>query len=151
MPTTRASRCGHREPASEPRRVADVRANHPERMHEVFAHSLLLPMLGIPLGEMFDLVGACCRLRGGWSLRLPVRLGTAERSAWRRHATQRVGDQVAPHRVTAPLPISDLDTFVATRDALHRVAEHVVGEGSVSRRRRDPADGVSPAGSPRHC
>jgi hypothetical protein len=24
-------------------------------MHEVFAHSLLLPMLGIPLGEMFDL------------------------------------------------------------------------------------------------
>ena len=36
-------------------RVADVRANHPDRMHEVFAHSMLLPMLGIPLGEMFDL------------------------------------------------------------------------------------------------
>jgi kynurenine formamidase len=35
--------------------VAELRANHPERMHEVFAHSLLLPMLGIPLGEMFDL------------------------------------------------------------------------------------------------
>ncbi len=35
--------------------VTDVKTNHPERMHEVFAHSLLLPMLGIPLGEMFDL------------------------------------------------------------------------------------------------
>ncbi len=35
--------------------VAELKANHPERMHEVFAHSLLLPMLGIPLGEMFDL------------------------------------------------------------------------------------------------
>lgn len=39
----------------DPETVADVKANHPERYHEVFAHSLLLPMLGIPLGELFDL------------------------------------------------------------------------------------------------
>jgi kynurenine formamidase len=36
-------------------RIAEVKTNHPELMHEVFAHSLLLPMLGIPLGELFDL------------------------------------------------------------------------------------------------
>jgi kynurenine formamidase len=35
--------------------VAEIRTNQMERMHEVFAHSLLLPMLGIPLGELFDL------------------------------------------------------------------------------------------------
>lgn len=35
--------------------VEALRADHPERLHEVFAHSLLLPMLGIPLGELFDL------------------------------------------------------------------------------------------------
>ena len=39
----------------DPQEVADLKANQPERYHEVFAHSLLLPMLGIPLGEMFDL------------------------------------------------------------------------------------------------
>jgi kynurenine formamidase len=39
----------------DPAEVAALKADHPERMHEVFAHSLLLPMLGIPLGEMFDL------------------------------------------------------------------------------------------------
>jgi kynurenine formamidase len=39
----------------DPDEVADLRNNHLERYHEVFAHSLLLPMLGIPLGEMFDL------------------------------------------------------------------------------------------------
>jgi kynurenine formamidase len=39
----------------EAEEVAELRTNHPERMHEVFAHSLLLPMLGIPLGELFDL------------------------------------------------------------------------------------------------
>ena len=38
-----------------PDAVAALKADHPERMHEVFAHSLLLPMLGIPLGELFDL------------------------------------------------------------------------------------------------
>ena len=30
--------------------------------------------------------------------------------------------------VTAPLPTGDLEVFVATRDALHRVAEHVVAK-----------------------
>jgi kynurenine formamidase len=39
----------------DPAEVAELRTNHPDRMHEVFAHSMLLPMLGIPLGEMFDL------------------------------------------------------------------------------------------------
>jgi hypothetical protein len=27
----------------------------PRRVHEVFAHAILLPMLGLPLGEMFFL------------------------------------------------------------------------------------------------
>jgi kynurenine formamidase len=35
--------------------VAELKAHHPELLHELFAHSLLLPMLGIPLGELFDL------------------------------------------------------------------------------------------------
>ena len=30
--------------------------------------------------------------------------------------------------MTAPLPIEDLDSFVSTRDALHRVAEHVLAK-----------------------
>ena len=30
--------------------------------------------------------------------------------------------------MTAPLPIADLDTFISTRDALHRVAEHVLAK-----------------------
>jgi hypothetical protein len=30
--------------------------------------------------------------------------------------------------MTAPLPIADLDAFVSTRDALHRVAEHVLAK-----------------------
>ena len=30
--------------------------------------------------------------------------------------------------MTTPLPIQDLDTFVSTRDGLHRVAEHVVAK-----------------------
>ena len=48
--------------------VAEVRAN-PERMHEVFAHSMLLPMLGIPLGEMFDLsaLAADCATDGRYA------------------------------------------------------------------------------------
>jgi len=39
------------------------------RMHEVFAHSLLLPMLGIPLGEMFDLsrLAADCAADGRYA------------------------------------------------------------------------------------
>ncbi|HEY4608687.1 MAG TPA: cyclase family protein [Ilumatobacteraceae bacterium] len=49
--------------------VAELRANQPERMHEVFAHSLLLPMLGIPLGEMFDLsaLAADCAADGRYA------------------------------------------------------------------------------------
>lgn len=35
-------------------REAEVRADR-RRLHEIFTHTLLLPMLGIPLGEMFDL------------------------------------------------------------------------------------------------
>ena len=52
-----------------PDTVADVRTNHPERMHEVFAHSLLLPMLGIPLGELFDLsrLAADCAADGRYA------------------------------------------------------------------------------------
>src|SRR5215470_13920442 len=30
--------------------------------------------------------------------------------------------------MTAPLPLGDLETFVTTRDALHRVAEHVLAK-----------------------
>jgi hypothetical protein len=38
-------------------------------MHEVFAHALLLPMLGIPLGEMFDLsaLAADCAVDGRYA------------------------------------------------------------------------------------
>lgn len=48
--------------------VGEVR-DHPERMHELFAHSLLLPMLGIPLGEMFDLstLAADCAADGRYA------------------------------------------------------------------------------------
>ena len=53
----------------DPAEVAELRANHPERMHEVFAHSMLLPMLGIPLGEMFDLsaLAADCAADGRYA------------------------------------------------------------------------------------
>lgn len=53
----------------DPSTVAEVRANQPHRMHEVFAHSLLLPMLGIPLGELFDLarLAADCAEDGSYA------------------------------------------------------------------------------------
>lgn len=38
----------------EPEVEAEVRADR-RRLHEIFTHTLLLPMLGIPLGEMWDL------------------------------------------------------------------------------------------------
>ncbi len=41
--------------------VAEIR-DDPHRIHEVFAHAILLPMLGMPLGEMFfldDLAADC--------------------------------------------------------------------------------------------
>ncbi len=52
-----------------PDEVAALKADHPERMHEVFAHSLLLPMLGIPLGELFDLsrLAADCAADGRYT------------------------------------------------------------------------------------
>jgi hypothetical protein len=37
-----------------PEVMAEVRTDH-RRLHEAFVHTLLLPMLGLPLGEMFDL------------------------------------------------------------------------------------------------
>lgn len=39
---------------STPEHQAEVRADK-RRMHEIFTHTLILPMLGLPLGEMFDL------------------------------------------------------------------------------------------------
>ena len=38
---------------STPEHEAEVRADR--RLHEIFTHTLLLPMLGLPLGEMWDL------------------------------------------------------------------------------------------------
>ena len=96
------SRCGRRARANDAEEVAELRANHPERMHEVFAHSLLLPMLGIPLGEMFDLSAARRGLRRRRAVRVPVRLRAAQRPARRRHATQRAGDQVTAMRDEPP-------------------------------------------------
>jgi len=54
---------------TDPEQVAELRSNHPERMHELFAHSLLLPMLGIPLGEMWDLssLAADCAVDGRYA------------------------------------------------------------------------------------
>ena len=40
--------------ASTPEREAEVRADQ-RRLHEIFTHTLLLPMLGLPLGEMWTL------------------------------------------------------------------------------------------------
>lgn len=37
-----------------PLEVSDIRSD-PHRLHELFAHSALLPLLGIPLGELWDL------------------------------------------------------------------------------------------------
>ncbi|MEZ5223066.1 MAG: cyclase family protein [Ilumatobacteraceae bacterium] len=39
---------------STPEHEAEVRADR-RRLHEIFTHTLLLPMLGLPLGEMWDL------------------------------------------------------------------------------------------------
>ena len=38
----------------EPAHMDAIR-DEPRRLHEAFAHSVLLPMLGLPLGEMFAL------------------------------------------------------------------------------------------------
>ena len=38
----------------DPKVVDEVQAD-PSRMHETFVHTLLLPMLGLPLGEMWNL------------------------------------------------------------------------------------------------
>lgn len=40
--------------ASSPEHEAEVRSDR-SRLHEIFTHTLLLPMLGIPLGEMWNL------------------------------------------------------------------------------------------------
>jgi hypothetical protein len=49
----------------EPGRMEEVRSD-PRRLHEAFIHTLLLPMLGIPLGEMFalDALAADCAADG---------------------------------------------------------------------------------------
>ncbi|MFM7127602.1 MAG: cyclase family protein, partial [Actinomycetota bacterium] len=48
---------------SSPEHEAEVRADR-TRLHEIFTHTLLLPMLGLPLGEMWyldDLAEHCAR------------------------------------------------------------------------------------------
>ena len=50
-------RGSHLEPDVAAEALADMR-----RVHEVFAHTMLLPMLGLPLGELFfldDLAADC--------------------------------------------------------------------------------------------
>jgi hypothetical protein len=49
-----------------PADVADAALADPRRIHEVFAHTVLLPMLGLPLGEMFflDELAADCAADG---------------------------------------------------------------------------------------
>lgn len=50
--------------ASSPEHEAEVRADR-KRLHEIFTHTLLLPMLGLPLGEMWfldDLAEHCARI-----------------------------------------------------------------------------------------
>lgn len=42
--------------ASSPEHEAEVRADR-NRLHEIFTHTALLPMLGLPLGEMWNLDG----------------------------------------------------------------------------------------------
>jgi len=48
--------------------LAEVRADR-RRMHETFVHTLLLPMLGLPLGEMWDLeaLAADCAADGRYA------------------------------------------------------------------------------------
>ena len=50
---------------STPEHEAEVRADR-RRLHEIFTHTLLLPMLGLPLGEMWTLeaLGADCAADG---------------------------------------------------------------------------------------
>ncbi len=83
-------RGSHLEPDVAAEALADMR-----RVHEVFAHTMLLPMLGLPLGELFflDDLAADCAADG--KLRVHVHLGAAQPPARRRQPTQRAGDQVA--------------------------------------------------------
>ena len=55
----------------------------------MFAHSLLLPMLGIPLGEMFDLskLAADCA-EDGRTRACSSRHHSTCPTAWRRHPTR---------------------------------------------------------------
>lgn len=53
--------------ATTPEHEAEVRADR-RRLHEIFTHTLLLPMLGLPLGEMWDLEALardCAPAEGG--------------------------------------------------------------------------------------
>ena len=65
------------------------------RVHEVFAHTVLLPMLGLPLGEMFFLDDLADDCAADGNVRVHVHLGAAQPAARRRQPTQRAGDQVA--------------------------------------------------------
>lgn len=69
---------------SPPERIEEARAD-PVRMPEVFAHFAILPLLGIPIGEMFDLdpFAEHCASMGRWEamfvsapLRLPHGVAT---------------------------------------------------------------------------
>jgi hypothetical protein len=40
--------------STTPEHRAEVRADR-RRLHEIFTHTLLLPMLGLPIGELWDL------------------------------------------------------------------------------------------------
>jgi hypothetical protein len=50
---------------TEPEHEAEVRADR-RRLHEIFTHTILLPMLGLPLGEMWNLeaLAADCAVDG---------------------------------------------------------------------------------------
>ena len=92
----------------DPKVVDEIRED-PSRMPETFVHTLLLPMLGLPLGEMWNLEGLAddCRVRR--SLRVLLHLGAAEPARGRRVAPQRARDQVSVQR---DLPLAGMAAFI---------------------------------------
>ena len=84
----------------DPAVVVEIGAD-PSRMHETFVHTLLLPMLGLPLGEMWNLepLADDCASDGRYECFFSSAPLNLQR---RRVAAERIGDQVNAERATAP-------------------------------------------------
>ena len=101
--TIRPWRCGPGRGSTRRSSEAEVRADR-HRLHEIFTHTLLLPMLGLPLGEMWKLEALAADCASGWPLRVHVHLGSAEPAARRRQSAQRPRDRVGTRHGTSTRP-----------------------------------------------